>query len=186
MRGWPKLGQRWGPQSLRLRARVSAAQQASSSSMESGDCPSPAAYWWCLNVHVSRPNVSTRPVHVQPNFFFFAILLHPYPYRGRVLDITPKICCRHCYKTLPYLTINTTSSKKLTSQADQEPEQYRSGHDWYSKLIRLEHEHRLLKFWTEYSALHYGDLWASKKQETWINCSPSETRPWRHGTMNRQ
>jgi hypothetical protein len=29
------------------------------------------------------------------------------------------------------------AQKKLTPQADQEPEQYRSGHDWYSKLIKL-------------------------------------------------
>ena len=57
----------------------------------------------------------------------------------------PKVCCRQCYKILPHLTINTTSSKKLTPQADQEPGQYRSGYNWYSKLIRLEHEHRLLK-----------------------------------------
>ena len=33
------------------------------------------------------------------------------------------------------------AQKKLTPQADQELEQYRSGHDWYSKLIRLEYEH---------------------------------------------
>ena len=50
----------------------------------------------------------------------------------------PKIYYRHCYKTLPHLTINTTSSKQLTPQADQKPEQYRSGHDWYSKFIKLE------------------------------------------------
>ena len=149
MRGWPKLGQRWGSQSWRLRARVSAAPQASSSSVESGDCPSPTAYWWCLNVHVRRPNASTRPLHVQPNPFF-AILLHPCPCRGRVLDITPKVCCWYCYRTLPHLTINTTSSKKLTPQADKKPEQYRSSHDWYSKLIRLEHKHKLrnLLLWT--------------------------------------
>ena len=50
-------------------------------------------------------------------------------------------------KTLPHLTVNTTSSKKkLTPQADQELGQYRSGYDWYSKLIRFEHEHWLLKF----------------------------------------
>ena len=36
----------------------------------------------------------------------------------------PKVCCQHCYKILPHLTINTTSSKKLTPQADQEPEQF--------------------------------------------------------------
>jgi len=69
MRGWPKLGYRWGSQSWRLRARVSAAPQASSSSVESGDCPSPTAYWWSLNVHVCRPNASTRPLHVQSNPF---------------------------------------------------------------------------------------------------------------------
>ena len=39
-----------------------------------------------------------------------------------VLDYHPlKVCYRHCYKTLPHLTINTTSSKKLTPQVDQEP-----------------------------------------------------------------
>ena len=75
----------------------------------------------------------------------------------------PKVCCGHCDKTVPHLTINTTSSNKITPQADQEPGQYRSDHDWYSKLIRLEHEHRLLKFWIESCALHYGDLLASKK-----------------------
>ena len=33
-----------------------------------------------------------------------------------ILDYhSPKICCRHCYKTLPHLTINTTSSKSLLS-----------------------------------------------------------------------
>ena len=64
-----------------------------------------------------------------------------------VLDYHPlKVCYRHCYKTLPHLTINTRSSKKLTPQADQERGQYRSGYDWCSKLIRLEHEHSLLKF----------------------------------------
>ena len=56
-----------------------------------------------------------------------------------------QVCCRHCYKTLPHLTINTTSSKKITPQVDQELGQYRSGYDWYSKLIRFEHEHWLLK-----------------------------------------
>ena len=38
------------------------------------------------------------------------------------------------------------AQKKLTPQADQEPGQYRIGYDWYSKLIRLEHEYRFLKF----------------------------------------
>ena len=33
--------------------------------------------------------------------------------------------------------------------------------------------------------LHYGDLLASKKQETWIDCSPTETRPWRHDAMQK-
>ena len=87
-----------------------------------------------------------KTTHCTSNLTFFAILLHPYPCWGRVLDITPKVCCRHCCKALPHFTINTTSSKKLTPQADQEPEHYWSGHDWYSKLISLEHEHRLLKF----------------------------------------
>ena len=72
---------------------------------------------YCLlvifDVHIRRPNASTRPLHVQPNPFSqsFCILLHPCPYRGRVIDITPKVCCRHCYKTLLHLIINTTSSK---------------------------------------------------------------------------
>ena len=34
-------------------------------------------------------------------------------------------------------------------------------------------------------ALHYGDLLASEKQETWIDCSPTETRPSRHGAMQQ-
>ena len=126
-----------------------------------------------------------KATHCTSNLTFFAILLHPYPCWGRALDITPKICCRHCCKTLPHLTINTTSSKKLTPQADQESGQYRSGHDWYSKLISLEHEHRLLKFWTEFCALHYGDLLASKKQKIRIDCSQKETRPWRHDAMQQ-
>ena len=47
-----------------------------------------------------------------------------------LLDCHPlKVCRRHCNKILPHLTINTTSSKKLTSQADQELGQYRSCHD---------------------------------------------------------
>ena len=40
----------------------------------------------------------------------------------------------------------TPQAKKLTPQEDQEPGQYRLGHDWYSKLIKLEHEYKLLKF----------------------------------------
>ena len=33
-----------------------------------------------------------------------------------ILDyLSPKIYCRHCYKILPYLTINTTSSKKINT-----------------------------------------------------------------------
>ena len=55
--------------------------------------------------------------------------------------------------------------KKLTPQANQEPGQYRSSHNWYSKLIKLEHEHRLLKFWTEFCALHYWDLLTSKSKK---------------------
>ena len=38
----------------------------------------------------------------------------------------------------------------------------------------------------ESCTLHYGDLLASKKQETWIDCSPTETRPWRHGAMQQK
>ena len=38
----------------------------------------------------------------------------------------------------------------------------------------------------ESCTLHYGDLLASKKQETWIDCSPTETRPWRYGTMQQK
>ena len=173
MRGWPKLGQRWGSQSWRLRARINIALQASSSSMKSGDCPSPTTYWWCLNVLVRRRNASTRclsagPMQAQGHCTSNLILFRnppaslSLPREGRWHY--SKVCCRHCYKTLPYLTINTTSSKKLTPQADKESGQYRSGHDWYSKLIKLEHEHRLLKFWTESCALHYRDLLASKKQ----------------------
>ena len=41
----------------------------------------------------------------------------------------PNVCCGHCDKTVPHLTINTTSSNKITPQADQEPGQYRSDHD---------------------------------------------------------
>ena len=37
-------------------------------------------------------------------------------------------------------------TSQLTPQAYQKSGQYRSGHNWYSKLIRFEHEHRLLKF----------------------------------------
>ena len=45
----------------------------------------------------------------------------------------------------------------------------------------------------ESCALHYGDLLASKKQdllpsknqETWIDCYPTKTRPWRHGAMQQ-
>ena len=37
----------------------------------------------------------------------------------------------------------------------------------------------------ESCALHYGDLLAFKKQETWINCSPTETKSWRHGAMQQ-
>ena len=48
---------------------TSAALQASSASMKSGDCPSPTAYWWCLNMYVRRPNASAKPLHVQPNLF---------------------------------------------------------------------------------------------------------------------
>ena len=39
----------------------------------------------------------------------------------------------------------TPQAQKKIPQADQKLGQYRSGHDWYSKLIKLEHEHRLLK-----------------------------------------
>ena len=48
--------------------------------------------------------------------------------------------------TRNYHTLQLTpqAQKKLTPQADQELGQYRSDHDWYSKLIKLEHEHRLL------------------------------------------
>ena len=52
------------------------------------------------------------------------------------------IATRH-YRTSQ---LTPQAQKKLTPQADQEPGQYRSGHDWYSKLIRLEHGHRFLKF----------------------------------------
>ena len=52
------------------------------------------------------------------------------------------IATRH-YRTSQ---LTPRAQKKLTPQADQEPGQYRSGHNWYSKLIRLEHEHWLLKF----------------------------------------
>ena len=34
-------------------------------------------------------------------------------------------------------------------------------------------------------ALHYGDLLAFKKQETWINYSTIKTRPWRHDAMQQ-
>ena len=37
----------------------------------------------------------------------------------------------------------------------------------------------------ESCALHYGDLLAFKKQETWIDCSTTETRPWRHDAMQQ-
>ena len=47
-----------------------------------------------------------------------------------LLDCHPlKVCRRHCNKILSHLTINTTSSNKITPQADQEPVQYRSDHD---------------------------------------------------------
>ena len=58
----------------------------------------------------------------------------------------PKICCRHCYKILCTSQLTPQAQKKLTPQTDQEPRQYRSGHNWYSKLIMLEDKHRLLKF----------------------------------------
>ena len=49
----------------------------------------------------------------KPDNFRFCTILDYHP---------PKVCCRHCYKTLPHLTINTTSlKKKITPQADQEP-----------------------------------------------------------------
>jgi len=35
----------------------------------------------------------------------------------------------------------------------------------------------------ESCALHYGDLLAFKEQETWIDFSTTETRPWRHDAM---
>ena len=52
------------------------------------------------------------------------------------------IATRH-YRTLQ---LTPQAQKKLTPQADQEPGQYPSGRDWYSKFIRLEHEYMLLKF----------------------------------------
>ena len=80
---------------------------------------------YCLLMMFERacPQIQCKhkATHCTSNLTFFAILLHPYPCWGRVLDITPKVCCRYCCKTLPHLTINTTSSKKLTPQADQEP-----------------------------------------------------------------
>ena len=96
----------------------------------------------------------------------------------------PKVCCRHCYKTLSHLTINTTSSKKLTPQVDQEPWQYRLGHDWYSKFIRLEHEHRMLKFWTKFLLCTMKICWLpkSKKLESIV---PNKTRPWRHDAIQQ-
>ena len=37
----------------------------------------------------------------------------------------------------------------------------------------------------ESCALHYGDLLAFKKQETWINYSTTKTRPWKHDAMQQ-
>ena len=37
----------------------------------------------------------------------------------------------------------------------------------------------------ESCALHYGDLLALKKQETWIDCSTTETRPLWHDVMQQ-
>ena len=125
MREWPKLGQRWGPQSWRLRARVSAAPQVSSSSVESGDCPSPTAYCWCLDVHVRRPNASTRPLHLQPNPFSQSSCI-PVIVEGGSLTLLQRfvadIAIRH------YHTSQLTSQAqiKLTPQADQELGQHRS------------------------------------------------------------
>ena len=34
-------------------------------------------------------------------------------------------------------------------------------------------------------AFHYGDLLASKKQKTWIDCYPIETWSGRHGAMQQ-
>ena len=73
---------------------------------------------YCLlvifDVHIRRPNASTRSLHIQPNSFSQSSCI-PCPCRGRILDITPKVCCGHCYEILPHLTINTTSSNKINT-----------------------------------------------------------------------
>ena len=145
MRGWAKLGQQWGSQSWRLSARVSTAPQSSSFFVESGDCPAPTAYWWCLNVHVRRPNASTRPLHVQPNPFSQSSCILVLAEGGSLTLIqrfVANIATIHCRTS----QLTPQAQKKLTPQVDQEPGQYRSGHNWYSKLIMLEDERRLLKF----------------------------------------
>ena len=170
--------------SWRLRARVSDAPQASSLLVEFGECPSPTVYWWCLNMHVRSLNASRRPLHVQPNYFSQSSCISVLAKGGSLTILqmfVANIATRH-YRTSQ---LTPQPQKNLIPQVDQEPGQYRIGHDWYSKLIRLEHEYSFLKLWTESYALHYGDLLASKKQETWIDYSPTESRPWRHGAMQQ-
>ena len=173
MRWWPKLGQRWGLHSWRLRARVSAAPQASSSSVKSGDYSSPTAYddvWTCMSAGPMQAQS-----HCTSNLtFFLQSSCIPILGEGGSLTLFQRFLAD--VATIHYRTSQLTpqAQKKLTPQADREPGQYWSGHDWYSKLIRFEHEHRLLKFWTKFCVLHYGDLLAFKKQETWIDCSPNK------------
>ena len=70
--------------------------------------------------------------------------MHPGPCQGGSLTLLQRfvadIATRHRTSQL------TPQTQKITPQADQELGQYRSGHNWYSKLIRFEQEHRLLKF----------------------------------------
>ena len=186
MRGWPKLGQRWGSE---LGAKSKSKRRAASFFILRGVWRLSITYclWWYLNVHVRRPNASSRPMHVQPNSFSQSSCI-PVLAEGGFLTLLQRfvadIVTRH-YRTSQ---LTPQAQKKLTPQADQEPGQYRIGYDWYSKLIRLEHEHRFQKFWTESCALHYRDLLASKKQETWIDCSPnrnSAMEAWCHATDDR-
>ena len=124
---------------LEAKSKVSAAPPASSSSVESEDCPSPTVYWWCLNAHVRRSNASTRPLHVQPNPFSQSSCILVLAEGGSLTLIqrfVANIATIHCRTS----QLTPQAQKKLTPQADREPGQYWSGHDWYSKLIRFEHE----------------------------------------------
>ena len=95
-----------------------------------------------MDVHVRRPNVSTRLLHVQPNPFLQSFCIPVLAERGSLTLLQrfiADIATRH------YCTSQLTSQAQKKPQSDQESRQYRSVHDWYSNLIRLEHEHRLLK-----------------------------------------